>query len=155
MMFCALVLLFFIRTVVIHLYLTSGPWKSFTISLGWKQSLKNVFSMFKRFRKLRDIYSYFQLFAGHFTSEMIPYSFWCSFCHIGFSVGSVVKSASAGDAGLIPESRRSPGEGNSNPLQYSCLGNPMDRGVWWATVHGVTKELDITLATKQQYNFVL
>ena len=45
--------------------------------------------------------------------------------------------ASAGDVGLIPESQRSPGEGNSNPLQYSCLGNPMDRGALWAIVHGV------------------
>ena len=44
-----------------------------------------------------------------------------------------------GDAGLIPELGRSPGEGNGNPLQYSCLGNPMDRGAWQATVHGVTK----------------
>ena len=47
-----------------------------------------------------------------------------------------------GDAGLIPESGRSPGGGNGNPLQYSCLENPMDRGAWWATVHGVGKELD-------------
>ena len=45
----------------------------------------------------------------------------------------------AGDPGLIPGSGRSPGEGNGNPLQYSCLGNHMDRGAWWATVHGVTK----------------
>ena len=37
-----------------------------------------------------------------------------------------------------------PGEGNGNPLQYSCLGNPMDTGVWWATVRGVAKELDLT-----------
>ena len=51
--------------------------------------------------------------------------------------------ANAGDMGSIPGSRRSPGEGNGNPLQYSCLGNPMDRGAWWATVHGVTKELNI------------
>ena len=43
---------------------------------------------------------------------------------------------------LTPESGRSPGEGNGNPLQYSCLGNPMDRGDWWATVHGVTKDSD-------------
>ena len=50
-------------------------------------------------------------------------------------------AASAGDTGLIPGSGRSPGEGNSNPLQYSCLGNPMDSGAWWATVHGVAKEL--------------
>ena len=39
----------------------------------------------------------------------------------------------------IPGSGRSPGEGNGNPLQYSCLENPMDRGAWWATVHGVAK----------------
>ena len=48
-------------------------------------------------------------------------------------------SANAGDSGLIPGWGRSPGEGNSNPLQYSHLGNPMDRGTWRATVHGVTK----------------
>ena len=45
----------------------------------------------------------------------------------------------AGDAGLIPGWGRSPGVGNGNPLQYSCLENPMDRGAWRATVHGVTK----------------
>ena len=44
-----------------------------------------------------------------------------------------------GDLGSIPGSGRSPGEGNDNPLQYSCLKNPMDRGAWWATVHGVAK----------------
>ena len=43
------------------------------------------------------------------------------------------------NVGLIPGSGRSPGEGHGNPLQYSCLENPMDRGAWWATVHGVTK----------------
>ena len=50
--------------------------------------------------------------------------------------------ANAGDvrnASSIPGSERSPGEGNDNPLQYSCLGNPMDRGAWWSVVHGVTK----------------
>ena len=45
----------------------------------------------------------------------------------------------AGDLGSIPGSGRSPGEGNGNPLQYSCLENPMDGGAWWATVHGVAK----------------
>ena len=45
----------------------------------------------------------------------------------------------AGDLGLIPGSGRSPGEGNGNPLQYSCLENPMDREAWEATVHGVAK----------------
>ena len=61
----------------------------------------------------------------------------------------VVKNppANAGDkrdAGLIPELGRLPGKGKGNPLQYSYLENPMERGAWWATVHGVTKELDMT-----------
>ena len=43
------------------------------------------------------------------------------------------------DAGSVPGSERSPGEENGNPLQYSCLENPTDRGAWWATVHGVAK----------------
>ena len=53
----------------------------------------------------------------------------------------MVKSlpASAGDSSLIPGSRGSPGEGNGNPVQCSCLGNPMGRGAWRATVHGVAK----------------
>ena len=60
---------------------------------------------------------------------------------MGFPGGSVVKNppTNAGDMGLIPESGRSPGEGNGNPLQNSCLGNSMNRGVWQATVHGVAK----------------
>ena len=58
-----------------------------------------------------------------------------------FQVVPVVKnlSANAGDVGLIPDVGRSPGEGNGNPLQYSCLGSPMDRGTWQATVCGVDK----------------
>ena len=52
--------------------------------------------------------------------------------------------AYAGDAGLIPQSGRSPGKGNGNPLQNSGLENPMDRGKWWATVPRVAKELDMT-----------
>ena len=47
-----------------------------------------------------------------------------------------------GNVSSVPGSGRSPGEGNGNPLQCSCLGNPMDRGAWQATVHGITKELD-------------
>ena len=56
---------------------------------------------------------------------------------MGFPNGSAVKNppANAGDVGLIPGSGRSPGEGNSNPLQYSYMGNPMDRGTWQAAVH--------------------
>ena len=48
------------------------------------------------------------------------------------------------DLGSIPGSGRSPGEGRGNPLQYSGLENPMDRGAWWATVHGAAKESDMT-----------
>ena len=63
---------------------------------------------------------------------------------MGFPGGSIVKNpranaGDAGDVGLIPGSGRSPGEGNGNPLQYFCLGNPTDRGAWWATVYGITK----------------
>ena len=50
--------------------------------------------------------------------------------------------ANAGDTSLIPGSRRSPRGGNGNPLQYSCLEYPLDRGAWWGTVHGIAKELD-------------
>ena len=59
----------------------------------------------------------------------------------GFPGGSEVKApaCNAEDLGLTPESGRSPGEGNGNPLQYSCLEIPMDGGAWWATVHGVAK----------------
>ena len=62
----------------------------------------------------------------------------------GFPGGTEVKNLPAnagdsGDSGSIPESGRSPGVRNGNPLQYSCLENPMDRGAWWATVPGVAK----------------
>ena len=50
--------------------------------------------------------------------------------------------ANAGDISSTPGSGRSPGEGNGHPFQYSCLGNPMDRGAWWVIGHGVAKELD-------------
>ena len=63
----------------------------------------------------------------------------------GFPGGSDGKESacSAGDQGLIPEFGRSPQEGNGYPLQCSCLENPVHRGAWWATVHGVT-ESDLT-----------
>ena len=60
---------------------------------------------------------------------------------LDFPGGSDSKASAynVGDPGLIPGSGRSSGEGNGNPLQYSCLENPMDRGAWWATVHRVSK----------------
>ena len=83
-------------------------------------------------------------FAMHwwlFTLHCI-YTYLCSIW--GFLGGTMVKNSptnagGAGDLDSIPGSERSPGEGNGNPLQYSCLGNPMDRGAWWATVHGVAE----------------
>jgi len=86
--------------------------------------------------------------SHHFTrkrNEVLMHA-WASW------VVLVVKNppANAGnkrDVGLIPGSGRSPGEGNGNPLQYSCLENPMDREAWRATVHGATKESDMAEAT--------
>ena len=75
-----------------------------------------------------------------------------------FIRGSEVKASTcnAGDPGSIPGSGRSAGEGNGNPLQYSCLENPMERGAWWATVHGVTKSRtglsDFTLSLSSGYD---
>ena len=61
--------------------------------------------------------------------------------YLYFPDGSVVKNppANAGDMDSVSGLGRSPGEGNGNPVQYLCLGDPMDRGAWWATVHGVAK----------------
>ena len=66
-----------------------------------------------------------------------------------FPGSSVVKNppANEGDTGSIPRLGRSPGEGNGNPLQYSCLGNPIDRGAWRPTVHGIS-ESDMTEHTQ-------
>ena len=77
-----------------------------------------------------------QIFVGKVMSLLFN-----MLSRLGFPGGSEVKASAcnAGDLGSIPGSGRSPGEGNGNPLQYSCLENPMDRGVWWATVHGVAK----------------
>ena len=72
-----------------------------------------------------------------------------------FPGGSVVTNvpASAGDVGSIPESGRSPGGGNGNPLQHSCLENSMDRGPWQATISWSSKELDITEHTNKEEDF--
>ena len=68
---------------------------------------------------------------------------------MGFPGGSVSKDSAcnAGDLGSIPGSGRSSGEGHGNPLQYSCLENPMDGGAWQATVHGITR-VEHNLTTK-------
>ena len=75
---------------------------------------------------------------------LVPYKYlklWKKIYQLGFPGGSDSKESAcdAGDLGLVPGLGRSPGEGNGNPLQYSCLENAMDRGAWWAVVRGVTK----------------
>jgi len=69
-----------------------------------------------------------------------------------FPGGAEVKASArnAGDLGWISGLGRSPAEGNGNPLQYSCLENPMDRGAWWATVHGVAKSQTVILSEISQ-----
>ena len=71
----------------------------------------------------------------------------------GFPGGTVVKNlpANAGDAGSISGLERFPGRGNGNSSQYSCLKNSMDRGVWWATVHGLAKKVRHDWATEHIY----
>ena len=67
----------------------------------------------------------------------------CSICFLVLTPPATLvgkeSAYNSGDLGSIPGLGRSPGEGNGNPLQYSCLENPIDRGAWWATVHGVTR----------------
>ena len=79
----------------------------------------------------------FFFFFFFMCTEMLSFSF------LYGSDGKKNSAYDAEDLGFIPESERSPGEGNSNPLQYSCLENSSDRGAWWATVYGVA-ELDTT-----------
>ena len=77
---------------------------------------------------------------------------------MGLPGGAVVKNppASTGDMGFILGLGRSPGEGSGNPLQYSCLGNLLDRGAWWTAVHEVAKESDIIyrLNSSNRYRYI-
>ena len=77
---------------------------------------------------------------------------------MGFPNSLVGKESAcnAGDPGSIPESRRSPGGGNGNPFQYSCLGNPMDQGAWWATYSPWgCKKLDTTEQGPEEVSLLL
>ena len=87
----------------------------------------------QRILQITSIYSPPRLCNCHFITIILLYQ--------ASPVAQLVKNlpANAGDAGSIPGSGRSPGEGNGTPLQYSCLGNPMDRGAWRAIVYGVKK----------------
>ena len=85
------------------------------------------------FRRHKDIKVFLISVEHSRISELYP-------CHKGLPWWLSKESTfNAGDRGLIPGSGRSPEEGNGNPLQYSCPGNPMDRGAWWATAHRVER----------------
>ena len=108
--------------------------------LGWKWQLTPVFLPGK-FHGQRSLAGYSPWghteSESHMTEQLRTQD-------LGHSAVAMAKeyTCNAGDLGLIPGSGRSPGGGHDNPLQYSCLENPMERGAWRATVHGVTKESD-------------
>ena len=94
--------------------------------------------------KANKYYQFFCIFENFYNTklEIIKnYNKTLNIKLLGFPVVVMVKNppANAGDWGLIPRSGRSSGERNGNPIQYSCLENPMDRGASWAIIHGVTK----------------
>ena len=146
--------------------MTALPQHMALFSLGWNaggMQIRPLIGCLSQFRTF-----YFSVLRGqnfHLTLRLHRLvSFWlsqpfglvtCFFNSLpkpwGFSGDSVVKNLPANmrDACSIPGSGRSPGEGNGNPLQYSCLGNPMDRGAWKATVHWVTKIVRQDLAKQQ------
>ena len=85
-----------------------------------------------------------QLRKHKIMSFTLKMKYWAKLSIQGIFTWSKESICKAADASLIPRLGRHPEEGNGNPFQYSCLGNLMDRGAWWATVYGVTKESDTT-----------
>ena len=102
------------------------------------------------------IYNVKRLDSGHsHHEENFFFPFYLYLCEImGFPCGAIVKNLLAKqemrDACSVPGSGRSPGEGNGNSVQYSCLGNPTSRGDWWATVHGVAESHTTEHTHKEQ-----
>ena len=78
-----------------------------------------------------NFYKAFEKYYGFLTYNMSDMTQWVK--------NPPANAGDIRDVGSIPRLGRSPGEGNSNPVQYSCLGNPMDRGAWWSPVHGIAK----------------
>ena len=108
----------------------------FAMSTWWKGQVNSLGLFYKGTNPIRE--------GSALMTQSHPKGHISKYHHLGelgFSDGSHGKESacSAGDPNSIPDSGRSPGEGNSNLLQYSCLENPMDRGTWQATVHGVAK----------------
>ena len=120
-------------------------------SLFTKAKSKKSTLVFKIFCKTSDLYMGQDIRSVHGGGDLFTETMKWPVAQMGFPGGSVVKNtpANVGDMGLIPGSGRSPEGGTGNPLQYSCLENAMDRGAWWATVHGVAR-VGHDLETKQQ-----
>ena len=117
-------------------------WETWVLSLGWEDLLEKGMATHSSILAWRIPWSVVHGIAKsrkRLTFTSLQYE------NMGFPGGSDSKESAynAGDLGSIPGWGRSPGEGNGNPLQYSCLENSTDRGAWWATVHGVA-ELDTT-----------
>ena len=129
-------------------------WKLFNWNFCWKLHIYILFQIFSYYSLLQDTeYSslcckvslccLFILYRSSFVSANPKFLIYpspiCRFCTYTGDLVIKKSTCNAGDTGLIPGSGRSPGRGNGNLLQYSCLRNPMDRGAWRATVHGVAK----------------
>ena len=99
------------------------------------------FNNFYQYIKIPYTFKGIIVFVIHILSQFAIWLLILLMVYFGFPDSSVGKESTcnAGDSGLIPGLGRSPGEGKDHPLQYSCLENPMDRGAWQATVHGVTQ----------------
>ena len=116
-------------------------------SLGWEDALEKKKSTPSSFLAWRTPWTIHGVTKSQTRLSNFPFHFiYISYLSICFAGGSVIKNpcANAGDAGSIPGLGRSSGGGNGNPLQYSCLKSPMDRKAWWAVVHTVAKESDMT-----------
>ena len=101
-----------------------------------------VAQMVKHLPAVRETWVRSPGWDGPLEEGMAPHS--DVFNHYSGGSDGKASACSAGDLGSIPGLGRSSGEGNSNPLQYFCLENPMNRGAWWAAVHRVKKELGMT-----------
>ena len=125
-----------------------------SVSFSIQNSRNEIISLFETHALTYIYHKVFTTVSSPYVLKYQNTSVYIQYSAVGgFPGGSVVKNppANAGDSGSIPGSGRSPGEENGNPLQCSCLGNAMDRGAWWATVHGVTR-VKHDLETNQQQN---
>ena len=117
-----------------------GVAKSRTRLSNWTE-LNSWFTVFQMYGKVIQLYRFSSIARYYKILNIVPYAIQCA-SQVVSGKESACQTGNiwqAGDAGFIPGLGRSSGEGNVNPFQYLCLGNPMDRGTWQATVHGAAK----------------